>query len=118
LPGYILINADISGEVGHIITSVNGVVGFLGGKASPTALRPSEVSRILGNVDDILEQGETMEEPYIVGENVKVIDGPFTGFSGVIEEVSEDKKKLKVMVKIFGRRTPLELNFSQVDKES
>jgi transcriptional antiterminator NusG len=94
------------------------VVGFLGGKASPTALRPSEVSRILGNVDDILDQGETMEEPYIVGENVKVIDGPFTGFSGVIEEVSEDKKKLKVMVKIFGRRTPLELNFSQVDKES
>jgi transcriptional antiterminator NusG len=118
LPGYILINADISGEVGHIITSVNGVVGFLGGKASPTALRPSEVSRILCNVDDILEQGEIMEEPYIVGENVKVIDGPFTGFSGVIEEVSEDKKKLKVMVKIFGRRTPLELNFAQVDKES
>jgi transcriptional antiterminator NusG len=76
------------------------------------------VSRILGNVDVIAEQGETMEEPYIVGENVKVIDGPFTGFSGVIEEVSEDKKKLKVMVKIFGRRTPLELNFSQVEKES
>jgi transcription termination/antitermination protein NusG len=118
LPGYILINADISGEVGHIITSVNGVVGFLGGKATPTAMRPSEVSRILGNVDVIAEQGETMEEPYIVGENVKVIDGPFTGFSGVIEEVSEDKKKLKVMVKIFGRRTPLELNFSQVEKES
>jgi transcriptional antiterminator NusG len=118
LPGYILINADIAGEVGHIITSVNGVVGFLGGKATPTALRPSEVSRILGNVDEISDQGEMLVEPYIVGENVKVIDGPFTGFSGVIEEVSEDKKKLKVMVKIFGRRTPLELNFAQVEKES
>jgi transcriptional antiterminator NusG len=118
LPGYILINADIAGEVGHVITSINGVVGFLGGKIAPTALRPSEVSRILGNVDQISEQGETLNEPYIVGESVKVVDGPFTGFSGLIEEVSEDKKKLKVMVKIFGRRTPLELNFGQVEKES
>ncbi|GAB1447866.1 MAG: transcription termination/antitermination protein NusG [Bacteroidetes bacterium] len=118
LPGYILIHADVSGEVGHIIDSVNGVVGFLGGKATPTPLRISEVNRILGNVDDISEQGETLLEPYIVGESVKVIDGPFSGFSGVIEEVMDDKKKLKVMVKIFGRRTPLELNFVQVEKES
>lgn len=118
LPGYILIQANVEGEVGHIIESVNGVVGFLGGKATPTPLRISEVNRILGNVDDIAEQGETLIEPYIVGENVKVIDGPFSGFSGVIEEVMEDKKKLKVMVKIFGRRTPLELNFVQVEKES
>jgi len=118
LPGYILINADVSGEVGHIIESVNGVVGFLGGKSTPTPLRISEVNRILGNVDEMAEQGETLIEPYIVGESVKVIDGPFGGFSGVIEEVMEDKKKLKVMVKIFGRRTPLELNFVQVEKES
>jgi transcriptional antiterminator NusG len=118
LPGYILINADVSGEVGHIIESVNGVVGFLGGKSTPTPLRISEVNRILGNVDEMAEQGETLIEPYIVGESVKVIDGPFSGFSGVIEEVMEDKKKLKVMVKIFGRRTPLELNFVQVEKES
>lgn len=118
LPGYIMIHADLAGEVGHVITSINGVVGFLGGKITPTPLRQSEVSRILGNVDDISTDGEAMVEPYIVGENVKVIDGPFTGFSGVIEEVSEDKKKLKVMVKIFGRRTPLELNFVQVEKES
>jgi transcriptional antiterminator NusG len=118
LPGYILIQAELIGEVGHIIDSINGVVGFLGGKSSPTPLRQSEVNRILGNVDDISEQGEVMAEPYIIGETVKVIDGPFSGFSGVIEEIMEDKKKLKVMVKIFGRRTPLELNFVQVEKES
>ncbi len=118
LPGYILIQAELVGEVGHIIDSINGVVGFLGGKSTPTPLRQSEVNRILGNVDDISEQGEVMAEPYIIGETVKVIDGPFSGFSGVIEEVMEDKKKLKVMVKIFGRRTPLELNFVQVEKES
>jgi transcriptional antiterminator NusG len=69
-------------------------------------------------VDDISEQGETMAEPFIVGESVKVNDGPFSGFSGVIEEVMDDKKKVKVMVKIFGRRTPLELNFVQVEKEN
>ncbi len=118
LPGYILIQAEMVGEVGHIIDSVNGVVGFLGGKSTPVPLRPNEVARILGNVDEMSEHGETIAEPYIVGENVKVIDGPFSGFSGVIEEVSEEKKKLKVMVKIFGRRTPLELNFVQVEKEN
>lgn len=118
LPGYILIQAELVGEVPHIIDSVNGVVGFLGGKSAPSPLRPAEVSRILGTVDEITEQGETMVEPFIVNESVKVIDGPFSGFSGVIEEVMDDKKKLKVMVKIFGRRTPLELNFVQVEKES
>jgi len=118
LPGYILIQAELVGEVGHIIDSINGVVGFLGGKSSPTPLRQTEVNRILGNVDEMTEQGEKLLEPYIVGENIRVIDGPFSGFSGVIEEVMEDKKKLKVMVKIFGRRTPLELNFVQVEKES
>lgn len=118
LPGYILIQAELIGETTHVIDSVNGVVGFLGGKSTPTPLRSSEVNRILGNVDEIAEQGETMVEPFIINETVKVIDGPFSGFSGIIEEVMEDKKKLKVMVKIFGRRTPLELNFTQVEKEN
>jgi transcriptional antiterminator NusG len=118
LPGYILVQAELTGEVPHLIDSVNGVVGFLGGKSMPTPLRQAEVSRILGNVDEMSEHGETMVEPFIINEPVKVIDGPFSGFSGVIEEVMEDKKKLKVMVKIFGRRTPLELNFMQVEKES
>jgi transcriptional antiterminator NusG len=117
-PGYIMIQAELVGEVAHIIASINGVVGFLGGKSTPTPLRQSEVNRILGTVDNISEQGETMAEPFIVGESVKVTDGPFSGFSGVIEEVMDDKKKVKVMVKIFGRRTPLELNFVQVEKEN
>ena len=117
-PGYIMVQAELVGEVAHIISSINGVVGFLGGKSSPTPLRQAEVNRILGNVDDISEQGEMLAEPFIVGESVKVNDGPFSGFSGIIEEVMEDKKKVKVMVKIFGRRTPLELNFVQVEKEN
>lgn len=116
-PGYILIHADLKGEVPSIITSINGVVGFLGPKDMPTPLRTSEVNRILGTVDEQTEKGETMVEPFIVGETVKVNDGPFSGFSGVIEEVHEEKKKLKVMVKIFGRKTPLELNYVQVEKE-
>lgn len=116
-PGYILIQAELKGEVGSTIKAINGVVGFLGSKDEPVPLRQNEVARILGKVDEQAERGETAIEPYIVGESVKVIDGPFNGFSGTIEEVYEEKKKLKVMVKIFGRRTPLELNYSQVEKE-
>ncbi|MDX5320749.1 MAG: transcription termination/antitermination protein NusG [Bacteroidota bacterium] len=116
-PGYILIQANLTGEVPSIITGINGVVGFLGPKDMPTPLRQSEVNRMLGTVDEQTERGETMLEPFIVGETVKVNDGPFSGFSGVIEEVHEEKKKLKVMVKIFGRKTPLELNYVQVEKE-
>lgn len=116
-PGYILIHAELKGEVTPLIKGINGVVGFLGAKDEPTPLRQNEVARILGKVDEQAERGETAIEPYIVGESVKVIDGPFNGFSGTIEEVYEEKKKLKVMVKIFGRRTPLELNYVQVEKE-
>ena len=86
-------------------------------KAMLSPLRQAEVNRILGKVDEMSAQGETMNVPYYIGEGVKVMDGPFNGFSGVIEEVNEEKKKLKVMVKIFGRRTPLELNYMQVEKE-
>ena len=77
----------------------------------------SEVNRILGKVDELNETDEEINIPFFVGETVKVIDGPFNGFSGTIEEVNEEKKKLKVMVKIFGRKTPLELSFMQVEKE-
>jgi transcriptional antiterminator NusG len=116
-PGYMMIQAELVGEVAHTIETINGVVGFLGGK-TPTPLRVSEVNRILGTFDDIADAGETMSEPFLVGETVKVNDGPFSGFSGTIDEIMDDRKKLKVMVKIFGRVTPLELNFIQVEKES
>lgn len=116
-PGYILIEAILTGEIPHIIRSIPGVLGFLGTKGEPNPLRPSEVKRILGKVDELSEQDEEMNVPFIVGETIKVIDGPFNSFSGVIEEIYEEKKKLKVMVKIFGRKTPLELGFMQVEKE-
>lgn len=116
-PGYILIQAKFHGEVAATIKGINGVVGFLGSKDNPVPLRQSEVNRILGNADENGTMDADTTEPFIVGEAIKVTDGPFSGFSGVIEEVNEEKKKLKVMVKIFGRRTPLELNYNQVEKE-
>lgn len=117
-PGYVLIEAILVGEAAHIIKNMTNVIGFLGTKDGvPVALRPHEMNRILGKVDEISEKEEAINVPYIVGETVKVIDGPFNGFSGVIENINEDKKKLKVIVKIFGRRTPLELGFLQVEKE-
>jgi transcriptional antiterminator NusG len=116
-PGYVLIEAVLVGEIPHIIRNVPGVLGFLGSKGEPNPLRPSEVNRILGKVDELTGQGEELNVPFIVGETVTVIDGPFNSFSGVIEEINEEKKKLKVMVKIFGRKTPLELSFMQVEKE-
>ncbi|MDR4988197.1 MAG: transcription termination/antitermination protein NusG [Bacteroidales bacterium] len=116
-PGYVLIEAVLSGEIPHIIRNVPGVLGFLGSGGDPVPLRPAEVNRILGKVDELSGKEEELNVPFIVGETVKVTDGPFNSFSGVIEEINEEKKKLKVMVKIFGRKTPLELSFMQVEKE-
>ena len=117
-PGYVLIEAVLAGEIPHLIRNVPGFLGFLGTKkGQPDPLRSSEVKRLLGKFDELSEQGEEVNIPYIVGETVTVIDGPFNSFSGVIEEINEEKKKLKVMVKIFGRKTPLELGFMQVQKE-
>ena len=119
LPGYVLIEAALVGEVEHVIQSTNNIIGFLGGEkgGDPLPMRESEVNRILGKVDELAEESEEMNVPFVVGESVKVIDGPFNNFNGVIEEINEEKKKLKVMVKIFGRKTPLELNYMQVQKE-
>ncbi len=117
-PGYILIEGTIEGEIIHIIKKITGVIGFLGTKdGEPIPLRTNEVNRILGKVDERAEGEEELKFPYYVGEPVKVIDGPFNSFSGVIEDVNNEKKKLKVIVKIFGRKTPLELSFLQVEKE-
>jgi len=117
-PGYILIEADLIGEIPHIIKNVTGVIGFLGETkgGDPVPMRQSEVNRILGKVDELAESDEEMNIPFVVGETVKVIDGPFNTFSGVVEDINEEKKKLKVMVKIFGRKTPLELSYMQVEK--
>ena len=117
LPGYVLVEALLVGEIQHIIRNIPNVLGFLGSQGDPVPMRPAEVNRILGKMDELSSQTEEIVEPFIVGEPVKVIDGPFNNFSAVIEEVNEEKKKLKVMVKIFGRKTPLELNFVQVEKE-
>jgi transcription termination/antitermination protein NusG len=117
-PGYILIEAVLVGEVPHTLRNLTNVIGFLGdGGELPTPLRLSEVNRILGKVDQLADSDEEMAVPYFVGETVKVTSGPFNGFNGIIEEVNEEKKKLKVMVKIFGRKTPLELGFMDVEKE-
>ena len=117
-PGYILIEANLVGEMTHILKNIPNVIGFLESEGdNPTPLRQSEVNRILGKVDELAESDEELNVPFYVGETVKVIDGPFNSFNGVIEEVNEEKKKLKVMVKIFGRKTPLELSFMQVEKE-
>ena len=117
LPGYILVEAHLVGEVPHLIRNTPDVIGFLGGMDNPTPLRQSEVNRILGTVDELQEAEAEMSVPYLVGDSVKVNAGPFSGFTGTVEEVDKDKKKLKVMVKIFGRKTPLELGFMQVEKE-
>ncbi|MES2836705.1 MAG: transcription termination/antitermination protein NusG [Bacteroidota bacterium] len=118
-PGYILLEANLMGEIIHLIKNITGVIGFLGDKnGEPVPLRMAEVNRILGKVDQLAESDEELNNPFIVGEAVKVIDGPFNSFSGVIEEINEEKKKLKVMVKIFGRKTPLELSYMQVQKEN
>jgi len=119
-PGYIMIEANLSGEVPHVIKSVTGVIGFLGETkgGEPVPLRKSEINRMLGKVDELAVQNDNVAIPYVVGETVKVVDGPFNGFDGVIENVNEEKRKLEVMVKIFGRKTPLELSYMQVDKIS
>jgi len=118
-PGYIMIQANLSGEIPHIIKSITNVIGFLGETkgGDPVPLRQSEVNRMLGKVDELsVDADANMAIPYTIGETVKVIDGPFNGFDGTVEKINEDKRKLEVMVKIFGRKTPLELSYMQVDK--
>jgi transcriptional antiterminator NusG len=118
-PGYIMIQANLSGEIPHIIKSITNVIGFLGETkgGDPVPLRQSEVNRMLGKVDELnVESDANVVIPFSIGETVKVIDGPFNGFDGTIEKINEEKRKLEVMVKIFGRKTPLELSYMQVDK--
>ena len=117
-PGYLMIEANLIGEIPHIIKNLPGVISFLsltkGG--DPVPMRKAEVDRMLGKADELSEFAQDMAIPYIIGENVKVIDGPFNGFNGTVEKILEDKKKLEVSVLIFGRKTPMELSFMQVEK--
>ncbi len=117
LPGYVLVEARLVGETVHELRNTPNVLGFLGGMDNPSPLRESEVNRILGKVDELEDEPQEIEIPYVVGESVKVIDGPFSGFSGVIEKIDDDKKKVTVSVKVFGRSTGLDLGFMQIEKE-
>ena len=119
LPGYILLEvipSRLSGEMIQTIANIPNVIHFLG-RNNPIPMRPAEANRMLGKVDESQDAGEALIEPFIVGETVKIIDGPFSEFVGDIQEVNEEKKKLKVIVKIFGRGTEVELNFMQVEKQ-
>ena len=120
-PGYVMIeimDGKLSDDLRDIIKNTTNVIHFLG-KENPIALRKAEVNKMLGKMDEMSEAGGmSMIEPYIVGETIKIIEGPFNDFNGVIEEVNDEKKKLKVTVKIFGRATPVELSYMQVEKLS
>lgn len=115
-PGYILIEMALDKDTLHLISNTPGITHFVGSKNKPQPLRPDEVKRILGRVDEAKNR-ELMTVPFRVGDPIKVIDGPFTDFTGVVNEVNEEKSKLKVMVSIFGRSTPVELDFLQVELE-
>lgn len=118
--GYVFIEADLRGEVVHQLVNTTNVIDFLRGRgkgAQPERLRQAEVMRMLGAADELADPTDNEVNDYIVGETVKVNEGPFNGFTGTIEKVDREKKKLVVMVKIFGRPNPLELDNSQVERE-
>jgi transcriptional antiterminator NusG len=120
-PGYVMIeilDGKLNDDLRDVIKNTTNVIHFLG-KENPIALRKAEVNKMLGKMDEMSEAGGiSMMEPYIVGETIKIIEGPFNDFNGIIEEVNDEKKKLKVTVKIFGRATPVELSYMQVEKLS
>lgn len=115
-PGYILIEALLDTQTTHLILNTPSVISFVGPKNAPAPLQPAEVRRLIGKMES-KKDVEVMEVPFKAGDAVKVTDGPFNNFSGFVQEVNEEKMKLKVMVSIFGRKTPVELDFSQVELE-
>jgi transcriptional antiterminator NusG len=125
-PGYVMLevlDGRLTDDMIHHISNVSNIMHFLtdgkGSKGNIISLRKSEVNKMLGKVDEMTDAGGmSMSEPFIIGETIKIIDGAFNDFNGVIEEVNDEKKKLKVIVKIFGRSTPVELNYMQVEKLS
>ena len=117
MPGYVLIKMEMSDESYHLIKNTNRVSGFLGPQGNPMPLPNSEVARILNQVEEGLEKPRSLIS-FDIGDQINVIDGPFEGFSGNVEEVDEDNSRLKVSVSIFGRATPVELEFTQVNRQS
>ncbi len=115
-PGYILVEAVLDKGTTHLILNTPSVISFVGPKNAPAPLQAWEVRRLIGKIEE-RKDVEVIEVPFRVGDAVKVIDGPFNNFSGFVQEVSEEKTKIKVMVSIFGRKTPVELDFSQVELE-
>ncbi len=122
-PGYVMmevLDGKLTDDIVLHISNISNVMHFLtdgkGSKGNIISLRKSEVNKMLGKVDEMNDQGVTMSEPFIIGETIKIIEGPFNDFNGVIEDVNDEKKKLKVTVKIFGRSTPVELSYMQVEK--
>ena len=115
-PGYVLINMNLTSTARYLVENVNNVLNFVGPKGKPQPMRPEEITRIVGAVEKGGEQ-EVFQNPFKVGDTIRVVDGPFMDFSGFIQEINNEKQKLKVSVSIFGRPTPIELDFLQVEIE-
>ena len=116
-PGYVLIKSEMDNNIYHMIKNIKKVSGFLGSKGSPVPVSDSEIEKILGQIKDGVAQPKSGIE-YTIGEKVQVIDGPFASFNGLVEDIDEEKSRLKVSVSIFGRPTPVELEYNQVEKSS
>ena len=117
IPGYVLIKSEMDNDIYHMIKNIKRVSGFLGTKGMPVPVSDKEIDKILGQIKDGVAQPKSAVE-YTVGEKVQVIDGPFASFSGMVEEIDEEKSRLKVSVSIFGRPTPVDLEYNQVEKVS
>ena len=117
MSGYVFVEAELVGEIAHELRQTPNVLGFLGGMENPTPLPMREVNQLLGKMDEMQAENPEMEIPYAIGESVKVIDGPLSGFSGVVEKIDKEKRKLVVVVTVFGRNTPLELGPMQVERK-
>ncbi|MCX6208413.1 MAG: transcription termination/antitermination protein NusG [Bacteroidetes bacterium] len=122
-PGYLMLEVEdgkLTDDIVQHVSNISNIMHFLtdgkGSKGNIISLRKAEVNKMLGKVDEMNDIGVTISEPFIIGETIKIIEGPFNDFNGVIEEVNDEKKKLKVTVKIFGRSTPVELTYMQVEK--
>ena len=116
-PGYVLIKSEMDNDLYHMIKGIKKVSGFLGSKGIPVPVSDNEIEKILGQIKDGVAQPKSGIE-YLVGEKVQVIDGPFASFTGLVEDIDEEKSRLKVSVSIFGRPTPVDLEYNQVEKEN